>query len=187
MRARLTLVAVLALSACASPEPAYFTLAAVPGSPVGGGPALVEMRRPGLAGYLDRPEIVRANSPYQLRMVSGERWAEPFGDMLSRILIEDLNERLPGTSLFSATGAISADANANLEVDVQRFDADASGLVHLVAQVAVAHGRNQPPVSTRVIQLTRMPTGRSTAELAAAMSALLGQMADQVATMLRGA
>ncbi|HEY0419815.1 MAG TPA: PqiC family protein [Acetobacteraceae bacterium] len=181
----LVLVALLALGACASPEPAYFTLAPVPGPAIASGPRLVEMRRPGLAGYLDRPEIVRASSAYQLRLLGGERWAEPFGDMVSRVLIEDLNQRLPGTSVFSATGAISADASANLEVDVQRFDSDASGLVRLVAQVAIARGRNRPPVSTRAIQLTQMPTGRSTGELAAAMSALLGQMSDQIATMLR--
>ena len=186
MKAFRTLL-LLALFGCASPEPAYFTLAPMPGPATGGGPALVELRRPGLAGYLDRPEIVRANSPYQLRMAGAERWAEPFGDMVSRVLAEDLNARLPGTSVFSSTGAISAEANATLEIDIQRFDSDASGQVHLLVQIAVSHGRNRPPAATRTVHLTRAPTGGSTAELAAAMSALLGQLADQIAAIIRAA
>ena len=60
--------------ACTSPEPAYYTLAPVPGTPRRGGVALIELRRPGLAGYLDRPEIVRSGSAYQLRVAGSERW-----------------------------------------------------------------------------------------------------------------
>ena len=63
MRRRAVLLGLLAAS-CASPEPAYYTLAPVPaaapgaGSAAGasgaGGPRTVQLRRPGLAGYLDR-------------------------------------------------------------------------------------------------------------------------------------
>ncbi len=186
MHRRLLLLAGLALASCASPEPAYFTLAPVRGPAQGGGPVLAELRRIGLAGYLDRPEIVRTNATYQLRLAGGERWGEPFGDLVARILAEDLNMRLPGTSVFTSAGAISAEANAKVELDIQRFDADASGQVTLLAQVAVTRGRARSTAAARSVRLTVPLPGPSTAELVAAMSTALGQLADQVAAMLRG-
>ncbi len=171
------------LSACSSPEPAYFTLAAVPGTAQPGAPALVELRRPGIAGYLDRPEIVRGGG-YQLKVAANERWGEPFGDLFGRVLAEDLNRRLPGTTVFTAAGSISATADATVEVDVQRFDTDGTGVVVLAAQVAVSQTRRGPAV-TRAIRLQR-PAGTTTVELVTAMSALVGDMAETVAGMLRG-
>ncbi len=174
-----------AASACASPEPTYFTLAAVPGAPRRGGPAQVELRRPGLAGYLDRPEIVRSNSPYSLRVISMERWGEPLGDLFARILAEDLNNRLPGSSVFTSAGSITAEADATVEMDIQRFDADPSGQVVLLAQVAVSRGRARASAATRVLRLLVQPAGPGTAHLVAAMSAALGQLADVLAAMLQ--
>jgi uncharacterized lipoprotein YmbA len=173
--------------ACASPEPAYYTLAAVPGVAKPGAPAQVELRRIGLAGYLDRSEIVRANSAYSLRLNGTERWGEPFGDLVARILAENLNTRLPGTSVFTSAGSITTEAGATIEMDVQRFDADASGQAVLLAQVAVSRGRARASAATRVFNFTVRPSGPSTADLVAAMSTALGQLADGLATMLRAA
>jgi len=184
MRAAILLL-LATLAGCASPEPAYYTLAPIPGAPAPGGPKLVELRRPGLAGYLDRPEIVRANSAYSLRVAGAERWGEPLGELVARILAEDLNTRLPGTSVFTASGTISAEANATVELDIQRFDADASGEVTLVVQVAVTRGRARANAVTRSIRLQVHPNGPGTADLVAAMSRALGQLADTVATLLR--
>jgi len=183
----LVVLAWLALAGCTSPEPAYFTLAAVPGQAAAGGPKLVELQRPGLAGYLDRPGIVRANGAYQLQVAGTERWGEPLGDLVGRILSEDLNQRLPGTSVFTTAGSISAQPDVRIELDVQRFDADSSGDVVLLAQVAVSQGRNRAGALTRTVRLTQRPAGPGTAPLVAAMSAVLGQLADAVAGMLRGA
>ena len=186
-RAATLALAAWLLTSCASPEPAYYTLAPVRGATQGGGPALVELRRPGLAGYLDRPEIVRAGSAYQLRVAGTERWGEPLGDLIARILAEDLNQRLPGSSVFTAAGSISAEANATVELDVQRFDADASGQVTLLAQVAISRGRARSNVVARTVRLSATPAGPSTPELVAAMSTVLGQLADEVASLLRAA
>ena len=183
MRRRALLLG-LAAAGCQSPEPAYFTLAPAPGQPAPGGPRLVELQRPGLAGYLDRPGIVRSNSTYQLRVAENERWAEPFGDLIARILSEDLGQRLPGTSVFTTAGSISAQPDARIELDVQRFDLDASGDVLLLAQVAVSRGRGSP-AATRTVRQTLRPASPATRDLVAAMSTLLGGLADAVAGMLR--
>ena len=175
----------LALAGCTSPEPAYFTLAPVPGAAAPGGPKLVELQRPGLAGYLDRPGIVRADSAVQVKVATAERWAEPLGDLIGRILAEDLNARLPGSSVFTTAGSISAQPDARIELDVQRFDADASGTVVLLAQVAASRGRGGS-AATRTVRLTQVPASPATRDLVAAMSTVLGGLADAVAGMLRG-
>ena len=187
MRRRSLLLApgALLLARCASPDPAIYTLRAVPGSVQGGGPAAIKLARPGLAGYLDRPEIVRDSSSSRLTLNSGERWGEPVGDMIGRVLALDLAQRLPGSSVFTEAGTISVDPAATVELDVQRFDLDASGVVVLLVQVAVEQGMRHDPVATRSLRLTAQPATTATPDVVGAMSTTLGQLADQVAAMLR--
>lgn len=176
------LVAIIGLSACASPEPAYYTLAPVPGPATPGGPSTVEVRRPGLAAYLDRTDIVRRGDNYRLNITSGEQWGEPLDNLIGRILAEDLTDRLPGSTVFSDDAISTHEALVNL--DVQRFEEDAHGTVTLLAQVAVQRGPNQPP-ATRSLHLTMPARSSSTSDMVAAMSQLLGQLADTIAAMLR--
>lgn len=176
----------LALTSCSSPNPSFYTLAPIRGVSAAGGPALVELRRPGIAGYLDRSEITRSNTPYQLKLASNERWGEPFGDMVGRVLAEDLGSRLTGTSVFTSAGAISADAGARVEIDIQRFDADVGGQIVLVAQVAVTRSGNRSEPITRAIRIEQTPTGNTTASYVAAMSQALADASDQIAVLIRG-
>ena len=177
------LLLVLLAGGCSSPEPAYYTLAASPGTAQPGGPRLVELRRPGIAGYLDRSEIVRADTGYKLDLRPGERWGEPFGAMLARVLAEDLNQRLPGSTVFTAQGNLSPEPQARVEFDVSRFDLGASGHVVLRAQIAVS--RAGGTARTRTVQAEVAPASTTTPALIAAMSQAAGQFADAIAAMLR--
>ena len=105
--------------------------------------------------------------------------------MVSRVLAEDLNQRLPGTSVFSSNGAISADAGrpsrSMCSVSIQTPLAR----VQLLAQVAVSRGRSRANAATKSIQITTVPASASTSDYVAAMSNALGQAADQIAAVLR--
>jgi len=186
---RRTLLATLAggagLAGCASPPSQFYTLAVVPGTATGGGPPTIQLRRIGLAGYLDRNTIVRAQSGYQLHIDDNERWGEPPGDMIGRVLAQDLTQRLPGSTVFTEAGAITGDADTIVEVDVQRFDLDTSGVVILAAQVAVSRSRGGRGLAARALRFTERPASSSTSDLVAAMSVALGQLADAMAGMLR--
>ena len=185
MRRRAVLALLLALpAACTSPTPELFTLAALPGS--GGRIAArsVELRRIGLAGYLDRPEIVRSEADYRVQVATNQRWGEPLTGMLDRVFTEDLVERLPGTAVFTEAGAISTAPDLVLEVDIQRFDADASGAVVLLAQVAVRRADAREPAHAQTLRLTAPAASPSTRDHVAAMSAALAQLADRVVGML---
>lgn len=174
----------LAVARCASPDPAIYTLRAVSGATRSGGPSAIKLARPGLAGYLDRPEIVRDSAANRLTLRSGERWGEPLGDMFGRVLAEDLSQRLSGSSVFTEAGTISVDPAATIELDIQRFDLDASGTVVLQVQVAVEPGRSHDPIGTRSVRLTWPPGSDTTSDLVGAMSILIGQLADAVADMV---
>ena len=182
----LAMAAFAALAGCASPPTDLFTLAAVPGPSITSARThSVEVRRIGLAGYLDRPGIVRSNVEYRLQVSDQDRWGEPLGGMLARVFTEDLVSRMPGTAVFTESGAISTQPDVVLELDVQRFDTDASGDVVLLAQVAARRDAGGRPATARTWRLSqRLPSG-STRDLVATMSALLGQLADRVTEILR--
>ena len=181
---QLALLAGLLLAGCASPEPAYYTLAATPGAARAGGPHVIEIRRPGIAGYLDRSEIVRGDEGYRLDVRPGERWGEPFGTMVGRVLAEDLGDRLPGSTVFTEQGSLSPDPQARVDINVQRFDLRTDGHVSLLAQVAVSGMRRRRDLN-RSFRLDAVSASASTPDLVAVMSRLLGQLADGIAAMLR--
>lgn len=189
MKRRSLLLLPLAAAGCASPDPLYFTLMVRPGSAsVGGsgvgGPRVVELRRIGLAGYLDRPEIVRNGSEYRLKIPNGERWGEPLGELIARVVAENLTTRLPGSTVFTSAGSISASPDATLEMDVQRLDADQSGQVVMLAQVAVTRAGVRTPSAAQTVRLTVAPGSAATVDYVAAISTALGQLADRIVPLL---
>jgi uncharacterized lipoprotein YmbA len=176
------ILATATLWACSSADPNYYTLQPVPGTTHDAVASIVEVRRPGLAGYLDRSDLVLKDSGYQLHVNSMDRWAEPLGDMIGRVITQDLAQRLPHSSVFSESGAISADPGLRVEIDVQRFDTNGDGTLTLVAAEAIEQGIGHVPLRARTVTLSEMPAQSTAPGLAAAMSGLLGQLADGVAS-----
>jgi len=170
------------LASCASPDPTFYTLAAVPGMARPPGSGSIKLRRIGLAGYLDRAQIVRTGGDYRLALAAGERWGEPLGDMIGRILTEDLTQRLPGRTVFTAAGSLTTSSDVNIEIDLQRFDADPADVVTLLAQVAVEPAQGNGG-ATEVFRLTAPAGSSATPAIVGTMSRLLGELADRIATM----
>jgi uncharacterized lipoprotein YmbA len=182
----LLLVALVLAAACgSSPEPTYYALSPAKGMTHAEAPRLVKLRRPGLVGYLDRSDVVTKVADYTVRVQTNERWGEPLGDMIGRVLSLDLTQRLPGTTVYFEGGALSAAPDAVVETDIQRFDSGGDGAVTLIAQVAVQSKGEPKTVVSKTFTLTAHPHGRSTQDMVASMSGLLGSLADGIAEMLR--
>ena len=179
------LVCAVVAAGCASVNPHLYTLAPVPGVARGGGPRVVVLRQIGVPRYLDRSQIVRSSDNYRLDIDANNWWGEPLGAMIARVLEQELSERLPGTSVFSDTGAIAAEADATVEIDIQRMDADAAGTVILAAQAAVVFTAARKAPHTQAVRLTAQPASPDVQGEVAAMSVVMGQLADKVAAMLR--
>jgi uncharacterized lipoprotein YmbA len=183
MLAPLLAAVLLSLGACSgSPPAALYTLAAQPGPAVATRALSVELRRIGLAGYLDRPEIVRGTVGFRLQVNDGDRWGEPASGMIGRVLTEDLVMRLPQAAVFAESGAISTRPDLVLEIDIQRLDADADGALILLAQLAIRPDGGVASATT--IRLRTPIAGPTATDHVAAMSVAIGELADRIATML---
>jgi len=186
-RTMMTGSVLLALAGCASPQPDLYTLAAVPGAVQPGGPRSVMLRGIGLARYLERPEIVRSSEDYRLDIRANAWWGEPLGAMISRILVQELTQRLPASSVFSEGGAISAEGETSVEINLQRMDSDRTGMVLLRAQIAVQSRRAGGRGLVENFATQVAPGAGDLTSAVAAMSLGLGQLADKIAVMLQTA
>jgi uncharacterized lipoprotein YmbA len=168
------------LASCASPNPNLYTLEPPPGPVRRGGPRVIELRSVGLARYLERSQIVRSSENFRLDVIPNDWWGEPLDAMIGRTLAHALTQRLSGSTVYLESGAISAEPDATVQVNVQRLDQDASGAVRLVAQFAVVRHASD----TRSVTLEVPVRGATTAELVAAISEAIGQLADRIAAGL---
>lgn len=185
---RLRQVAVLALlaaqAACSSPNPNLYTIAPVSGAPTQtGAPRVISLRQIGLARYLERSQIVRSSENYRLDVMSNDWWGEPLGAMLGRVLVEELSQRLPQSTVYSETGAVSVLPDATIELNVSRLDQSAAGVLVLQAQAAITTKGRGAPV-TRGFRFEVPPPDAGIAGEVAAISIAVGQLADGLATIL---
>lgn len=183
-------IAALALTAfaagCRSAEPVLYAIQSAPGEVRRRGPASVTVREVSLARYLDRLPIVRSAEEYRLEVSNNDWWGEPLDAMLTRVLVENLAQRLPSSSVFGSGGAITAPAEAAVEVNVQRLGLVAAGSLALTAQVAVEWRDSRRRSVTRTEALRVPVAGGDTSAFVAAASAAVGQLSDRIAGLLGG-
>jgi len=172
-------------AACgASPDPNYFTIVPRNGPTFPSGPKIVLVKDIGLASYLDRREVVRSSEGYKLDILANNWWGEPLGGLLARILVVELTQRLPSSTVYGESGAITADPNATVAVNIQRLDADKAGALILVAQVAIEFNRPRR-LAARNFNLSKPLATADTAGLVAAISDAVGDLADGIAALLQ--
>jgi uncharacterized protein len=177
------LAMVVSFAACSSANPTLYTIAPVAGSAQTDPPQVILLQQIGLARYLERSQIVRSSENYRLDVMSNDWWGEPLGAMMSRVLTEELGQRLPQSVVLSETGGISSPGDATIALNLQRLDEDAAGNLVLQAQAAVRFkGRHAPVLRNFRFAVTTQGPGVP-AEIAA-ISAAVGQLADGLASMV---
>ena len=147
-------------------------------------PAVVQLRDVGLPSYLDRKEIVRASQDYKLVVLPNDWWGEGLGQMLTRVIVMGLAQRLPASQIVPEGGAVPADPQAAIGVSIQRLDLDAGGQLVLSAQTGVEFNRPRR-TAARGFQISRAPAGPDTRALVAAISDACGELTDGLAQMLQ--
>jgi uncharacterized protein len=172
------------VTGCSSPNPALYTIAPVPGTTQGLGPKVVVLQPISLARYLERSEIVRSSENYRLDVMTNDWWGEPLPAMLSRVLIEELSQRLPQSTILSSSGAVSVSPDATIELNVQRLDEDGAGRLILLAQASVEFKARRGPPLVRNFRFTQTPPVPGTGGEVAAISTAVGQLADGLTAML---
>ena len=176
----------LAAAACgSSPDPRLYSLGVKQGAVLQGGPKVVLLRDIGIAGYLDRKQIVRSQDDNLLALQGNDWWGEALGPMIGRTLVIELSQRLPASNVYAEGGAISVDPNAIVAVNIQRMEVDKGSSLVLLAQAAVEFNRPKRSAA-RTFSLARALPTTDTAGQVVAISDALGELADGLAQMLQG-
>jgi uncharacterized protein len=174
----------MALGACASsPPPTLYTVAPVGGTTQQGGLKIVLLQQIGLARYLERSQIVHSSENYRLDVMPNDWWGEPIGSMLTRVLVDELSQRLPRSVVLNENGAVSSPADATIELNVRRLDEDAAGALVLTAQAGVTFKGRSTPV-LRSFHFAVPPQTPGVPGEVAAISVAVGQLADGLAAVL---
>ena len=183
----------MVLAGCASPSPNLYTIAPVGAADATAQPSttgekagaqVVLLQQIGLARYLERPQIVRSSENYKLDVSSNDWWGEPLSAMLSRVLVEELGQRLPQSTVLSESGAVTAAPDVTVELNISRLDLDATGDLILEAQASIDGKAQKAPVLQH-FRFSVQPSGPGVQEQVAATSAALGQLADKLAPTIQ--
>jgi uncharacterized protein len=174
---------IVALAACSSPNPALYTIAPVAGPEQNAGPKVVLLQQVAVERYLERLQIVRSSESYRLDVMSNDWWGEPLAAMLGRVLVGELGQRLPRSVVFSESGAVSAQPDATIAVNIQRLDEDAAGSLVLQAQVSVIFKARGTPTLRGFHFSVTPPTPDVSGEVAA-ISTAVGRLADGIASVV---
>ena len=103
--------------------------------------------------------------------------------MLSRVLVEELGQRLPQSTVIGESGAVTASPDATIELNVQRLDEDAAGNLVLQAQASVDLKGRTGPALRNFRFVVSPPTAGIQGEVTA-ISTAVGQLADGLTSML---
>jgi uncharacterized lipoprotein YmbA len=177
------LALIVALAACSSPNPALYTIAPVAGAELSGGPKVVLLQQVAVERYLERLQIVRSSESFRLDVMSNDWWGEQLSAMLGRVLVSELGQRLPRSVVFSESGAVSAQPDATIAVNIQRLDEDATGSLVLQSQVSVAFKSRATPTLRAFRFAVPLPTPDVPGEVAA-ISTAVGRLADGIASVV---
>jgi uncharacterized lipoprotein YmbA len=178
-------LAVLLLAGCGhSPPTRFFTLDPVPASrPAAAGTmAPVRLDAVHIPPALDRPQVVTQLGANRLDVHDLDQWASPLGEMMRQTLAQDLLARLPQGEFVLPDAPRPAGARG-LVVDVLQIDAAPGGQVTMQASWTVMTPGTNRILLVRNVQLTA-DASPGPQGAAAAMSQLLGQLADQIAGAL---
>jgi uncharacterized protein len=164
----------------------YYTLAAREAPAARQAGPLVALAPVELPAYLDRNEVAVRVSDTELRYVPTERWAEPLEQNVTRVLTQNLGAALGSDRVVSPATSIGLVPVPDywVEVIVVRFESATDGHAHLTARWAVRDSTRKV-LRIRQSQHEQQATTATTEGGVQALSAALGDLAEEIATVLK--
>jgi len=176
------IAALAVLSGCStSPSARVFTLSTMPGAKDEKVAKVIGVKPLDYPKYLDRAQLVRNSDPYELKTSEFERWGEGMGDMLTRVMVNDLADRLPSSHVLETSGPVTVTYDVMIEISISRLETAPSGVV-LDAQWAI-RPEGRTPILRSYVAKTDGGTAAPTA-LAAGISDALGTLSDHIAASI---
>jgi uncharacterized lipoprotein YmbA len=183
--------AALALTGCfgTSPPSRFYLLSATPPGPTSvpspGPEAALGVFPTRVAAYLDRPQMVTFQGENAVALDEYNRWAEPLGSGISRVLAQELATLLPSWRVVPQPWDPTIPLRARLVVDVTTLGWGPKGDVRLEANWAVLESKGEYPLARGRSVLHRQASGQGTDAAVAAASALVGEMAREIAAAVK--
>ena len=138
-----------------------------------------------LPGYLDRQQLVSRISENRLDVAENDRWAEPLGDNLGRILTQNLSVLLGTDNVSLYPWPSDLRPTYQVEIEVLSFEPDSARNAELTARWILRDVPTRAILSVKESELTEPLKGPSTEESVAALSELLGTFSCQIVEALR--
>lgn len=137
-----------------------------------------------VADYLDRPQFVLRGQGQELLVDEYNRWAEPLDTSLTRVMTRSLANLLGTERVWSFPGKDRARADLRVVMDIERFDADSSGVAVLEARWYLVDGSTGEPSEPTSFEAREACKGASVGARVEAMNRALDDLARQVASHL---
>ncbi len=168
----------LALTGCGSPDNKYFTLSTDgPATPaLQAAMRTVSVDEVTIPAYLDRPQIVIRQDMNRADIREYERWMEPLDSMLRRVLAADLAARLGAGRVLDRP----AKDTALIAITIDEFGRDGDRAVLRGQWTVKTAGKDGPGVA-HSFSLEEPVDKAEAPDMVAAMSRLVGELADEVA------
>jgi len=180
----MVLIALLLASCGSSPKTQYFTLAPVPASEHRASiSAPVTVAAVHVPPALDRREMVRRTGANSVDIREQDRWTAPLGDLVREVLARDLEARLPQDKVVTPQSPAPPHTQ-QIVVSLAQFGPDAAGKVVLDGDWSLLDGDREKLLLRRNVAFETAASRRGADGQAAAMSQLVGQLAEDIAATL---
>jgi uncharacterized lipoprotein YmbA len=103
----------------------------------------------GIPGFLDRPQIVTRDSKDQLHFAEFDRWVEPLGESIKRVLAENFILQLPGVNALLYPWNPSLPVKYTVIMEIIRLEAQLDSEAVLVVNWSVLEAQKKEVLLTR--------------------------------------
>jgi uncharacterized protein len=136
--------------------------------------------------YQDRPQIVTQNKDNMLKFAEFDRWGEPLGTALERIIFEDLVVMLPAATLkmFPCSSAIPVKYQVIVNVTQLQSQLDKDML--LMVDWSIIDAKNSSMLLSRKSQFRQAINPHNYSGLTKALSATCASLSGEIAEALEG-
>lgn len=149
----------------------------------GGGPFYV-VAPPRLPDYLQQSWLVTRIGANELALAESDRWASPLADNTAAVLAENLSRLLGSDQVILQPVPAGVPIDYEIRLDLVRFERQPDGRVALVGRWSVFR-QGGTSLALRSVNLQATEPAGTPSEIAASMSALLAELAADIAGTLR--
>ncbi len=178
------LLAALLLAGCAAGSKSFYVLTSDGPAPSGGGTA-IGVGPITLAEYIDRPNLVTAESPNQLSVAEDHRWAGDLASSITRVTAANLGRRLHTGNVRTYPWRNDSEINYQVTLDIRQLHGAQDGYAVIEAGWRVYSLPDRKLKASRTF-VDREPMGKDGYDaLVAAQSRLLSRLAVDISAGLK--